>query len=324
MDMIKIHEDAKKDPSTFYHEFLISYHKNAKKIVYGFTEGYEDLSFYTGFIQQNIFSPWRFDVKPVGNRNNVLKLYSFFDWDQFSKKQIAFFIDRDLSMFLGETPHNESNIYISDDYSIENCIVNRLTCRRILREIYNLSILPDADENKILNCFEDQLKIFLQEMILTMAWIIYWKRTGKKTSKKSLDRIEMKKMFSFNKGRIQKILKPNNTNSVEEYIHIQCNVPFDPTYDISSIISELETDEIYLRFIRGKYVLWFLIAFTFNIHHDIKKVSTEKIDPPKTHLNLTLANGVTIIGPRACIPETLRNFLESTHNSYIREIECES
>ena len=103
--MIKIHDEKQR---RIHLRFIMSFSshiiKIQKKLYSVLPKDMKISSFYTGFIQQNIFSPWRFDVRPVGNRNNVLKLYSFFDWDQFSKKQIAFFIDRDLSMFLGESP----------------------------------------------------------------------------------------------------------------------------------------------------------------------------------------------------------------------------
>lgn len=320
MGIIDTLDEAKRDASSVYHEFLLTYHKKGKKIVYAFTEGDEDLSFYSGFIQQKVDATWIYEVKPVVNRENVIKLHSYINWEKYPENQIIFFIDRDLSELLGQTNPNEKNFYISDDYSIENSIVTRETCKRILREVFSLSTIQDADEEKILDMFDDQLEKFLQELMPTMAWIIYWKRSGKKTSKKDLDKIEMKKMFFFKEGLINRIPRPKNKTPVE-YIHCQCDVLFNQQFDISSIISELKTDNKYKRFTRGKYVLWFLIAFTSNVHKEIKKISTNNFKKPKTHVNLSPSNGVTIIGPRVRIPPTLNSFLNSTYGTYIQEIE---
>ncbi len=75
----------------------------------------------------------------------------------YSKHDIAFFVDRDLSEFLDEPLPQNTNMYITDKYSIENDIVNRGTCERVLTELFNIESIDISEAGKILDLFDEQL-----------------------------------------------------------------------------------------------------------------------------------------------------------------------
>src|SRR3989339_1789666 len=175
MNMMNIHKEAVETENPVYHEFLCRFSKN-KKCVYGFVEGKEDISYYRGFIEHMIPHNWMVELWPVRNKDYVKKLHSIFDWTRFSRKQIAFFIDKDLSLFLNEDIHKKQNIYTTDNYSIENDIVTPCTLDRVLTEIYNLTNLSKEEKDNILNAFEKELNSFAEAMIPVMSWIIYWRK----------------------------------------------------------------------------------------------------------------------------------------------------
>lgn len=317
MDMIKIHQQAIEGMTSVLHEFLGRFNKN-RKLVYGFVEGKEDPSFYQGFIEQSIPNDWQVELWAAGNRDKVISLYSEFDWSRFSKNQILFFIDHDLSDFLGDPNPTDINIYITDGYSIENDVVNRSTCNRVFSEVLNLSSLLKSESDKILDLFDEQVRKYSELQIPIMSWIIYWRRQGKRPN---LNNIQMKHMFKIIDGEVQKVKKPKQANSFQEYIHAQCGFRYDSSIDISSIEQEIRNSEDIKKIVRGKYLLWFFVEFILSIQRSISKFSTVLNSPPKIKVSLSQSNFIIFGGPRARIPDSLKTFIDLTYQKYIREFD---
>lgn len=316
MNVLEIHKESLKGISPVYHEFLGKY-KKSTKCVYGFVEGIEDPSFYQTFIEQNLPDDWQVFLWPAGKKDKVLELYSKFNWNCFPRCQIAFFIDRDLSNFIDEQLPDEINVYITDNYSIENDIVNKFSCVRVLNEVFNFVSIPIEERETIFTIFEKELNHFLKSMIPIMAWIIYWRRMNYQAS---LDNIEMKQIFKITAGRLIQIPNPKGKNSVKDYIHSQCKIEIDDTVDINAIQKEFSAKNNYKHFTRGKYLLWFFIEFSNSVHKDILKILPSIKESPKTHTTLCQANGMVIVGTRARIPKSLKEFLKNTYGVYVSEI----
>ena len=108
-----------------YMEFLYRYDPK-KKQVFAFYEGNEDSSFYHSIIKSSIDSSYELEEIVAGCKNNVIKLHNEFDWTIYNKKQIVFFVDRDLSYWLGLPAEYDENVFVTDEYSVENYAIN--TC----------------------------------------------------------------------------------------------------------------------------------------------------------------------------------------------------
>ena len=119
MTMLQVHADALNSISAAYHEFLLRY-KVSANIVYGILEGKEDPMFYRGLIERQLPEGWEVELVPAGCKDNVLRAVDAFDWTRFSPKRICFFVDRDLSDFISEVAVSRENVYVTDNYSIEN------------------------------------------------------------------------------------------------------------------------------------------------------------------------------------------------------------
>lgn len=279
MEMIKIHQDAIVNNTSIFHEFLSCYNKR-KKWVYGFVEGQEDPSFYRGFIEQMIPEPWQVKLWVAGNKDKVLKIYSNIDWSNFHKKHILFFVDRDLSEFTNETIQNDINIYVTDNYSIENDVVNRTTCDRIISEIFNLSNLPENEKEIILDLFENQLLLFINALVPVMSWIIHWRR---QKSNAYLNDICMNHLFRFKQGKIDIEKQPYGERSICDYIHARCNIAYDGTVNIKQIEDEFLMNNNHLKYTRGKYLLWFIIEFCLSVYNDIHQIVKSIKNPALPH-----------------------------------------
>ena len=314
MSMLDIHKDAIESHLSLFHEFLSHYNKMAKK-VYGFVEGREDYSFYRGALEHYLPSDWNVELRHVGNKKKVIQLYSEFDWTRFSRIQIIFFMDRDLSDFLNESLPSEPNIFITEKYSIENDIVNRNTCDRVLSEICKLDNISRNERDNILDLFDKQLDRFQEKMVSIMSWVIYWKRCGYRPC---LDNIDMKHLFKFHQGRLLSISKPRGCKSQIEYIHNQCRIDCKPAKGIRRITDEFRKSKGDKRFIRGKYLLWFLVEYISSIHSNADSFSKKLASPPKMNLSLSHSNAIVVIAPRSRIPNSLAKFIQTTCLKYVR------
>lgn len=317
MTMIEIHAAAISSMSASYHEFLTRYSKT-KKVVYGFVEGKEDPCFYRSFIELQLPDDWHVELWPAGKKDRVYEIHKSIDWRRFKKSRICFFVDRDLSDMIPERLTSDTNIYVTTGYSIENDVVNKATCNRILTELCGFANSAHAELDAVCEIFEQEYEIFLQSLMPIMAWILEWRKRG--GARPNLNDIQMRDIFSISNGRLLTNANPKGKTDLALYLHEQCNVPFISGIDITPMQAEFSRRNSYKKFTRGKYVLWFLIEFCNAVHRDAVALFTGLTKPPKIHINLSCSNGMAIIGTRARVPRTLRSFIQSTFCAHIEAI----
>jgi hypothetical protein len=312
--MLSIHSEAIESKVACYHEFLVRYSMHSK-VVYGFVEGKTDPCFYRGFIDSLLPEGWSIELWPAGNKGQVYRIYSDLDWRRFQKKRVCFFVDRDLSAIIPEKLVSDSNIYITDGYSIENDLVTKNTCHRVLTELCGFSNTNHGDLDRVCTLFTQELECFMKAMIPIMAWILTWRRNRKTPN---LNDIKMSDLFFIQNGRLQMVTSPKGKASVVEYLHEQSNIEMNATDNILQSQKEFKKKRIYKKFIRGKYLFWFLIEFCYTVHRDAAKLFGGITKSPKINVTLSVSNGVAVIGARGRMPTSLRKFLKSTFCDYIK------
>lgn len=315
--MIEIHASAFDREIVIYHEFLLRYSKDAK-VVYGFMEGKEDPCFYRGFIESLLPEDWSVELWPAGNKKQVYAIHKVINWRRFRKSRVCFFVDRDLSDMIPETLVQDKNIYVTTGYSIENDVVNKGTCHRILSELCGFSNVDHDALEAVCELFDQELETFLQSMVPIMAWILAWRRNDKRPN---LNDILMRDLFSIVNGRLQSKATPKGKVTLIEYLHDRCKIVNDHKVNIVPIQNEFCRNEAYKKLTRGKYVFWFLVEFCNAVHRDSVALFKEMSSPPKMHSSLSFSNGIGLIGPRSRIPKSLREFLQLTFCAYITSIQ---
>ncbi len=315
MSMLKVHAAALSCKIASYHEFLARFSKT-KKVVYGFVEGKEDPCFYRGFIEHFLPDDWEVELWPAGNRDQVLRIYRDIDWRQFPKKRVCFFVDRDLSDLISEKLPNDFNVYVTDKYSIENSIVTRGTCRRILTEVFGFSNASHDEIDRVCDQFEANLEEFFIAMIPTMARILFWRSAG---TKANLNDIKIGKMFSIQDGRL--IVDTSSAAEAKRalYIHKSAGVKFEASTDISIHEAQFRKASSYRSFVRGKYVLWYLVEFCKSVHQSSATFFAAYVNAPKMKVTVSAGNAVTVLGNRARVPQSLRTFISNTFCAYIEQ-----
>lgn len=311
--MLEIHAQAIASQVDIYHTFLSKYPKK-NNVVFGFVEGQTDPSFYKTYIETLLPDDWILELTFVKGKKNVLKIYNEFDWKRFPRKRIAFFIDRDLSQILGERHPSGENLYITDNYSIENSVVSHATCKRVLEEIYNLHQASEDELETILQKFDNQLECFFKLMIPVMAYISLWRSRGEKVN---LNNIKMKKIFTFIDGNINLRAMYTNRAQLVEHFYRMCNVQNKNRSGVRLFENMFRNKDIYRKFVRGKYLIWFFSAFCEHCHDNCLHLCPSLDSVPPKIVSLNDGNALAIIGQRARIPSSLRRFLTRNFLKYV-------
>lgn len=313
MSMLQIHAAAIAANSATYHVFLSRYSKR-KKVVYGFVEGKEDPSFYRGFIEATLPPDWSVELWAAGSKDQVYRTLGQFDWRRFPKARVCFFVDLDLSGLIPERRPQETNVYVTDGYSIENSIVNAATCRRVLTEVCGLSGVNHAEVDRLCALFDAQLEGFLTSLVSIMAWILVWRRSR---ATANLQDIRMQDLYSMQAGKWRCKPIPHSSGDLTTYIHERCGVSIDSTVAIATVESEFLSGHRYRKLVRGKYVLWFLVEFCKSIMDNATLLCKSLKGKPKMSVSLGSSNAVMIVAPRARVPQSLVAFLTANYVAYV-------
>jgi len=316
MGMREIHDAALGSSNVAYHLFLLNY-KVSEQIVYGFVEGKDDPSFYRGFIESSIPDDWDVELISSNNKAKVLTIFDIMDWSRYPKKRVCFFVDRDLSEFLSDVTRSGENLYVTDNYSIENEVVNFKTMKRVLEEFFGVIHLDSTEFESIQNLFESNLEAFSEAMAPVMAQILLWRREGADVS---LNNIKPKEFFTFEKGKIG--LEPSFKSPEIRVHHAASRVgaTWAAGKEIADAEAEFRGKQGLEKYIRGKYLLWFFVQCALEIHKATPVLCKKYREPPKVHVGLSVTNAIAMVAPRVRIcPASLKSFLKLNYGAYIKE-----
>ena len=175
MSILQEMKDALSSDAAAYMEFLYRYDPK-KKQAFAFYEGDEDSSYYHRFLEESLGKEYELEEIVAGCRNNVLKIHREFDWKKYNDKQIIFFIDRDLSYWLGESPNSSSNIYVTDGYSVENFVVSPRIFGIWLKNFEGFARASKSEIDNMVNEYTEVERVFIDRMLPVMAHAIVAKR----------------------------------------------------------------------------------------------------------------------------------------------------
>jgi len=315
MSMLEIHQLALETINEAHHAFLLRF-RGDRKIVYGIVEGKDDPMFYRNAIERFLPNDWTVDLIPAGNRHKVIELHDSMNWGAYPRRRVAFFIDQDLAAY-GVCPHPVSdNIYVTDGYSIENSIVCSETFIRVLAEAYNVMDATPEESHTISDTFEENLQAFNQAMLPIMAQILRWRIENQKCN---LNNLTLSPIFHFTDGIIQ--IRPDFSDVVSRVNHLAnaCQAPQSSQAELEESRTSFESLETHERFVRGKYLTWFLSSCLTHMHASINKFVSSYQNAPKPRLPVGPNNIMVLAASRARIPESLRNFIDRTYLAFIAE-----
>lgn len=297
-------------PNATYLKFITQFTDKSKDI-YVFFEGNDDAPYYLPEVRRQYhtnFSGVIYSYKCNGkdNLNNVFKKVNA----RIKGKQIRrtlFIVDKDLDDILEIRPITKSNsYYITDNYSFENNLVNK----QMIRSIWVDNLHLDDYDSRLLVYIEDfdlYMKNVNNIMSLIMSWVIFNRKNG---NRPLLSNIKFEKIFKINNDfSITKKIK------VLEQLNKAANIENNNKIwnDIKKIRIELRKIKEPKNYIRGKFELWFFVAYLKNIYKDTTSREKNRNEgtkraTPTTQINMS--NIVELIAQSTPLPSSFPDFVK--------------
>jgi len=311
--MLEVHSQSLEEVDEAYHQFLLIYRKNSR-CVYGFVEGKDDPVFYRQLIENQLPQGWSIKLIPSGSKQKVLQSFQSINWDNFAKKRVCFFIDRDLDDFLDLSQQPETNIYITDGYSIENSVLEYRVLSGVLSDVYQIRLLDPKEEELIEEIINKNMESFFEAIMPLMGQILLWRRLGVKANLSNLKNFNG--IFSFSGANFES--KTRDILLQKAAKQVGCQLCSDN--EIRAAEMEIRDRPNWWMMVRGKYVLWFYVKPCEALWEVIPQLLPRFKEKPQKTIQYGLPNAMVIFGPRARSPESLKAFIETHYLSFIREV----
>jgi Protein of unknown function (DUF4435) len=310
--MLELHSQALQDVDTAYHDFLLIYRKDVP-CVYGFVEGKDDPCFYRHLIEKELPEEWSIKLIQSGSRDKVLRSYWNFNWSNYCRTRICFFVDRDMHDFLNTPVEAASNIYVTDGYSIENSVLGDRLLKSVLSDVYQINLNHPNDENKIEQIVKANEDTFFEAILPVMGQIMVWRRSG---TEANLSNLKLDQLFSFTEAKCQ----PKGYPALLKESANQIGCDLCNSDDIEAAINEIRCHAKPRMMVRGKYALWFFLKQCEAIWESIPNLLPRFSSKPKKRTDFGIKNAMVIIGSRANAPESLKEFIKQNYLSFIGEV----
>lgn len=307
MSFLENLKNAAKSPLSVYIRFLQQYKKGDKSL-HLFYEGNDDPSFYTNFIVNLLGNEYRLYFYNCKNKDGVYSNYSKIDWRTYRKSRALFFVDKDHSDILGIKYIEGINIFVTKYYSVENYLVNEVVFQRILREL--ASIGDETIINELTKVFIVQHKRYSDLMLLITSWIIYHRQLN---SNLNLNNINLNHLFFFNDNlEVQRVTKPLS-RKILTYLDEKTKVSTSANswkviLCIYRALIKIREHKVHLR---GKFEVWFLIAFVDALIDQMNQGKNKGEKKVKMKVPLSINNSVALLATRIQIPEDMDKFFKT-------------
>ena len=314
MSLLEELESCINSDAPSYMEFLYRYNPK-KKQIFAFYEGDEDSSFYSYAIKKYTDKEYELEEIVAGCKNNVLKLWREFNWETYNQNQIAFFVDRDLSYWLGEPTEYGKNVFVTDGYSIENYVTNTQGFKAWLLHFQGFSRARKQEVDFMISEFETRIAEFQEQMIPVMAQAVVAKRHDRSVS--------LGEFKITGNGRVQ--FEMNNG-------HVYSEIHFDSGISKKWGLTDEDNEEIMRQTnqfkedadhysVRGKWELSFLaeLGEYMRINANLFAPSVSNNGKVSPTCAVPLSRCLTVLAPYCAenVPPRLESFLKSTYVSYI-------
>lgn len=292
--------------------FLEEYEVDNVTKCYGFVEGKDDPSYYRRIINNNLPKKCEIKLYPCDGKKIVKYIHDKLDWKIYSNLRIVFFMDRDLSPIIEDKDIvNDTNVYITDKYSIENDILCEETLHAVMEDILGFPLLSDKEKLLISELFIKQEKIFETLMIPIMANIIFWKRNS--ISPANYNNLNIKNIVKIT--NVIFTYKDSEQTAIETlYNESGVGLKFYNKEIVDKIYIEIEKAEIINKITRGKYLATFFILLSNSIHDNYNEIGLRK--PTGSGRCLNPRDIFETVALRCKTPESLQKFIKNTIECY--------
>ena len=291
--------------ATAFKEFL---HKQEDNSLHIFFEGSDDPSFYSSFIAPygEKFCGLHFydcgrKCHVYDTRKRILQRQE--QHESESSMICLYFVDKDLSDILNECP-SESDVHVTDYYSIENYLVTSEMLETVWNEMMNFYGSEKPDFGPVREKFEKELQSFYRVMRKVMVWVIHHRRND---SSPNFKRIKLAEILAFDDDLELTCLLDGGETCLVDYL--------DSSTCLSTDCDSFHSEETLIQhmhpkaYVVGKFELWFFREFIKSLVKFIKDMPNVKVSFNENHLGNNSA--ISVLGPRMRNPPpSVSDFLE--------------
>ena len=296
-------------------QFLSDY-KNDVKICYGFVEGKDDPSYYRRVINNKISSDCRVVLYPLGGKEIVKAMYDEIHKRDLPNNRIVYFMDRDLSSVIEDgNIIMDSYVYITDNYSIENDILNSDTLEFVMQDLLGFCNTPMGDIEKVKKLYDKQLLDFETKMLPIMANIIVWKR--KEIKPANYSQLKINKLFRLKDGFLSQIGTDDEIIK-KLYKDSQADYSKYSKTEADNVMREIQKKSLVHQIVRGKYLADFFIMFCNSVYNEYANLGISA--PTNKGRELGPRDIMETIALRARVPQSLKQFIERTIVNYFNNL----
>lgn len=302
MSFVETLRNARRGVTPTLHEFKVNYDGDSAR-VHVFVEGYEDMAFYRPPIQAAIGKDRRIFMYRCGTKKTVYDLHKAITDTERPTTNVLFFVDKDLSDILGETWPQDDRIFVTDTYSVENYLVSRAVVERVCYDMIRLSNV-EFDFEPVFQHFEDQLESFHRQAMIVMAWVIAARSLNLRPN---LNNINMDELFT-----ISDECTVARSRNCAGYLAKSTGVLAPEDLWLRVLAARRRIDKLDPKtVIRGKFELWFLVAFARAIVNRLTSIATEVGGRVGLKVNINLHNVIETFAGTIQQPTTLQDFLNN-------------
>ncbi len=314
MSILNQLEESLKSDIPAYMEFLRRFNPK-KKQIFVFYEGDEDAAFYQQFIWKVKGVDVSLEEIVAGCKNNVIKIHDSLDWDHYNKNQIIFIVDRDLSYWLEEKEAFDNNVFVTDGYSFENYIVNKLSFIDWIERFMGFARASKTEIERMAREFEDVLYSFRELMMPIMAKAVVAKRRDRTIS---LSDYKLTNHLSFTVEVNHITVKLNDANAINRKWKLQ----IEDSDDVAIQIEKFRKDKSHY-WVRGKWDIYFM-AYLGDFMRQHAKIFAPSLQKEKLNpvCDVSCTKCSTALAPywKKPVPQSLELFINQTVAQYCKEV----
>lgn len=297
MNLKTLLDQAKNSIAVLRHDLLLN---NGSNAIHCFFEGQTDESFYGSHIRKSLGNARHFQAHICGNKDSVFSTFQELSGKIKPPTIGLFFTDKDIDNIIPVNRPKHASIYTTELYSIENHLADLDVIDRTISEVFRLGS-GHAVCAALLATYQTQFEKSSKFFTEVMAWILFHRRTG---SRPNLNNILLNSLCN-----ISPQLEFHSLNIGEAIPQLdqwtEANTPANYLHDFhQALVDEINSYPKYSA-IRGKFVLWFVVAFLNAVKNEIcnhaprRKISTE----------ISIKTALDVLAPRVQTPATLSSFL---------------
>lgn len=289
------------------HEFWTQYNPSQER-VHAFFEGHDDVSFFSHFIERYLPNAARLYVYRCEGKARVYEAFTEITARHPSTRSVLFFVDKDIDDVLGAAWPTDPRIFVTDVYSIENYIVDRVVLQRLFRDAVRVAGVT-FDEDLLLSHFDRELARFQRHMLGLMAWIILAKRSG---ARPNVANIDLSRLYGVNEAcRVVRV-----SRSRLDHLTRVTGLPagHHTVRQLSQVTRELARLPA-KRVVRGKFEAWFFVEFWKVFISQLRALAREGGGDIAVKVTLERSSFCTMLKSYVDVPRGLHLFLAAHFSS---------